>query len=238
MSSSAELHLCYRFGNATIRGYPFPHCYVEDAFPREYYEEMQRMLPDPGSMHPIRDVRPVAGGYPERFVLPFAEDLMAKLPEPKRSFWIDLRAWLIGGRFASLALNKFAPLVQQRFRDEPNVRFFDDAMLVQDVTNYSLGPHSDTPKKVITMLFYLPRDMSQSHLGTSIYVPKDPGFRDPGGPHHPREDFDRLWTAPFLPNSLFVFFKTDNSFHGVEPVTDRDCRRWLLLYDIYKAENQ
>jgi hypothetical protein len=32
---------------------------------------------------------------------------------------------------------------------------------------------------------------------------------------------------------MFAFFKTDNSFHGVEPVADPDCRRWLLLYDIY-----
>jgi hypothetical protein len=38
---------------------------------------------------------------------------------------------------------------------------------------------------------------------------------------------------PFAPNSLFAFFKTDNSFHGVEPVLDADTRRWLLLYDIY-----
>ena len=38
---------------------------------------------------------------------------------------------------------------------------------------------------------------------------------------------------PFLPNSLFLFLKTDASFHGVETVGDPDCRRWLLLYDIY-----
>jgi hypothetical protein len=38
---------------------------------------------------------------------------------------------------------------------------------------------------------------------------------------------------PFVPNSLFVFLKTDRSFHGVEPVTDPDVRRWLLLYDIF-----
>ncbi len=38
---------------------------------------------------------------------------------------------------------------------------------------------------------------------------------------------------PFAPNSLFVFLKTDSSFHGVEPVSDPDTRRWLLLYDIF-----
>jgi hypothetical protein len=106
-------------------------------------------------------------------------------------------------------------------------------MLVEDVTKYALGPHTDSPKKVITMLFYLPRDLSQSHMGTSIYLPKDPAFRCQGGPHYKFDGFQRLHTMPFVPNSLFVFFKTDNSFHGVEPVTDPDTKRWLLLYDIY-----
>ena len=112
----------------------------------------------------------------------------------------------------------------------------DEALLVQDITNYKLGPHTDTPHKVITLLFYLPKDTSQSHMGTSIYVPKEPTFRCPGGPHYPHEGFERLWSMPFLPNSLFAFFKTDNSFHGVEPVRDEGCRRWLLLYDLYEQK--
>jgi len=41
---------------------------------------------------------------------------------------------------------------------------------------------------------------------------------------------------PFVPNSLFCFLKTHNSFHGVEPVGDAHCKRWLLLYDIYARE--
>ena len=88
-------------------------------------------------------------------------------------------------------------------------------------------------RKVITLLFYLPKDESQRHLGTSIYLPKDREFRCPGGPHYSREGFERIVTMPFLPNSLFVFLKTNNSFHGVEPVQDPDTRRWLLLYDLY-----
>lgn len=117
------------------------------------------------------------------------------------------------------------------------MQFEEEALLVQDVTNYKLGPHTDAPRKVVTMLFYLPPDNSQLHLGTSIYLPRDPAFTCPGGPHHPHDQFARLHTNPFAPNSLFAFFKTDNSFHGVEPVADPDCRRWLLLYDIYVREN-
>jgi hypothetical protein len=83
------------------------------------------------------------------------------------------------------------------------------------------------------LLFYLPGDESQSHLGTSMYVPRDPAFHCPGGPHYEYRGFDCAWTMPFVPNSLFAFVKSNTSFHGVEPVTEPGARRWLLLYDIY-----
>jgi hypothetical protein len=67
-------------------------------------------------------------------------------------------------------------------------------------------------------------------------VPRKPAFRCPGEGLYRHEDFERLWSNPFLPNSLFAFFKTDNSFHGVEPVRDENCRRWLLLYDLYEQK--
>jgi hypothetical protein len=41
-----------------------------------------------------------------------------------------------------------------------------------------------------------------------------------------------MLTMPYLPNSLFGFLKTQNSFHGVEPVKEVDVQRNLLLYDI------
>lgn len=111
-------------------------------------------------------------------------------------------------------------------------QFYDEALLVQDYTTYSLGPHTDNTIKVLSFLFYLPSDDSHAHLGTSIYVPKDPNFTCQGGPHHPFEWFNRMHTMPYLPNTLFAFLKTHNSFHGVEPITDPEVRRDLLLYDI------
>jgi hypothetical protein len=232
MSSSAELHLSYRTGNAPIQTWPFPHFFVEGAFPDDFYSELRAKLPDPSEMRPIAEVRPVKG-YKERFVLGFGDDELAALPPDKNRFWRELRSWLVGGMFANVVLNKFAHYLDLRFKDAPAPYFHDEALLVQDTTHYKLGPHSDAVQKVITLLFYLPGDRSQSHLGTSIYVPKDRAFRCPGGPHYPRELFDRVCTMPFVPNALFAFFKTDNSFHGVEPVADPDCRRWLLLYDIF-----
>lgn len=233
MFLDAEMQLAYKVGNVPFNMFPYPHFYVPDVFPAEFYQAIQQNLPDPQAMVPIEKARPVKG-YPERFVLDFNEKGMAGLPESKRKFWEDIHDWLVvKGNFGTLVFEKFKPFIEQRFRGRTDLEFQSETLLVQDTTNYNLGPHSDSPRKVITMLFYLPPDRSQLHLGTSMYLPNDPDFRCPGGPHYDRASFSRLHTQPFAPNSLFAFFKTDNSFHGVEPVADPNTRRWLLLYDIY-----
>ena len=232
MFSDAELQLAYKVGNAPFSMFPYPHFYIPDVFPADFYRQLQQNLPDPAAMRPIEEVRAVKG-YKERFVLGLDEKNLATLPAAKQAFWSELAGWLVGANFQSLVLRKFKPLIDQRFAGKNDMQFYDEGLLVQDITNYKLGPHTDTPRKVVTMLFYLPPDDSQSHMGTSMYLPKDSAFTCPGGPHHDRDKFALLHTNPFKPNSLFAFFKTDNSFHGVEPVADPDCRRWLLLYDIY-----
>jgi hypothetical protein len=233
MSSTVENHLIYQVINAPVRSYPYPHMYIPDIFPKDYYDELQRNIPDPKVMLPINQVRPVKG-YDERFVLELESEQVETLPEGNRRFWKDLAHWMLAGRFREAMLAKFKPLIDLRFQgQEGAIEFYDEALLVEDITKYALGPHSDAVRKVITMLFYLPKDESQSHLGTSIYLPNDPQFRCDGGPHYKFKDFTRLVTMPFKPNALFVFFKNATSFHGVEPVTDPDTRRWLLLYDIY-----
>lgn len=232
MSLNAELHLAYKVANAPINMFPYPHFFVRDVFPQDFYQQIQENLPDPAVLVPIGKARPVTG-YKERYVLELKDKKLTILPEPQRVFWGDLASWLVGGKFATLMVDKFRRFLEERFKNGPEMDVFDEAMLVQDVTNYELGPHTDAPRKLITLLFYLPRDHSQSHLGTSIYLPKQRGARCPGGPHYPFDHFDCVYTMPFVPNSLFVFLKTDLSFHGVPPVGDPDTRRWLLLYDIY-----
>jgi hypothetical protein len=233
MSSNAELKLFYKFANAPVMGFPYPHFFIQDVFPQDFYDRLQASIPDPSLMIPIEEARGLKG-YKERFVLALQDpEHQKKLPPDKRNFWHEFSEWLCSGRLANMALHKFQPMIQQRFQNGPAPTFYNEALLVEDITKYALGPHTDSRKKVVTMLFYLPKDTSQSHIGTSIYVPKDPAFKCPGGPHYGYENFLKLHTMPFLPNSLFVFCKTDNSFHGVEPVTDPDTRRWLLLFDVY-----
>jgi len=231
LSSRAELEVAYKVGNAPIQAYPYPHIYVRDVFPREYYAELLRRLPAPEFFKPLSEARGTHG-YPERSILTLSPESLGTLPEPGRTFWSELSGWFLGGGFGRLVIDKFASSLGERFKDPPPVEMFGEALLVEDRTRYALGPHTDHPSKVLSVLFYLPRDASQAHLGTSIYVPKDAEFTCEGGPHHDYGLFERMTTMPFLPNSLFAFVKTSRSFHGVEPVMHSNVRRHLLLYDI------
>ncbi len=129
-------------------------------------------------------------------------------------------------RFGALVLRKYAPFVRQRFKQSlKSVKFYADVELLRDLTNYRLEPHSDHPNKVAVLLFYLPATADRPHLGTSIYVPKDPAFHCAGGPHHPQHWFTRVAIMEYRPNSVFGFCKSSISFHGVEPITESDVQR-------------
>jgi hypothetical protein len=237
-ASHAEMHLSYSLRNAPVREFPFPHCYIRDVFPSNYYELIQQNLPDHADM--ISNGQAGRGAQlTARFVLELKSQYLQTLPEGKREFWSEFAHWILAEPFKTSALGKFAELIERRFMAAGDVEFNSDAVLVEDLTNHSMGPHTDHPRKALAMLFYLPKDDSQAHLGTSIYLPKDPAFVCPGsGPHHRSDGFELVTTIPYLPNSLFMFAKTDNSFHGVEPVDDLDCRRWLLMFNVIARTQQ
>lgn len=235
MSSAVEQHVIYQIANSPMREHPYSHLYVESVFPEDFYRALRRYWPDASSLVSLADTGRTTppGAYPDRFILPFVPDELQILPQDKRDFWREFGAWFLGERFLRALLGKFSPDIQKRFGASIRHHSFHvDSLIVRDRVNYQLGPHTDSPRKVLSLLFYCPDDASMSHLGTSIYEPIDPGFRCAGGPHYPNDQFIKVMTMGYRPNSLFAFFKTDHSFHGVEPITDNSVLRDLLLYDV------
>ena len=86
-------------------------------------------------------------------------------------------------------IDKFEPYVKARFGDDIyRCGFEADALIVRDHTNFKIGPHTDAPHRLLSMLFYCPDDASLSHLGTSLYVPRERGFvLRPGARRNDRE---------------------------------------------------
>lgn len=215
MSTPEEVlgHMAYQIGNAVVNTFPFPHIYVPTVFPADFYAQLRGTLP------PTDEYKQGAKNYNGR---KFGETDGIELLDPFRT-----------KSFSQLAQYPFRKYLQGRF---PDGKFAarTDLRLVADDDGYAIGPHTDAPWKVLSYLFYLPEDTSHLDLGTSIYLPRDPNFRCPGGPHHKFEDFIKVFTAAYAPNSLFAFFKTDFSFHGVERITI-PYRRDVLLWNLYDA---
>lgn len=210
---AVQEHVLYALRNATVKKWPFSHFYVENVFPPAFYDAMLAQLDY------MIDFRAEEGKYHGRTFGNAAGTICHWMEQPG---------------FMQQIAQIFLPELKQRYKDK-SLTMYNDLRLVRDCKGYYIGPHTDAPWKLVSLLFYLPyTDMYAEH-GTSLYVPKDSKVRCAGGPHHGFEHFNRVATAPYRANTCFGFFKTDNSFHGVETIAE-DFRRDVLLFNIYDSE--
>ena len=226
--------MLYQIANAQMREYPYAHLCVDEVFPEAFYRQMRENWPLTSSLVSLADTGRVSkGSYPERFILPFTPEDVRKLDDRRQEFWLGFGSWLFDDRFMLAIIAKFEPYIRARFgAGVVRNRYDAKGLIVRDTTNYAIGPHTDAPHRLLSMLFYCPDDDSRAHLGTSIYVPNDPAFRCAGGPHYRHELFRKVKTMEYRRNSLFAFIKNDFSFHGVDPIGEQAVGRDVLLYDI------
>jgi hypothetical protein len=225
-------HLIQKIGATRVQTSPFSYFFVENIFPDTYYQELLLNIPSPTDYQPLSKGKIVREGtYNQRFCLPLEEGALASLPFPQFLFWSQFSQILKSDLVVAKILHLFQNEFHKRFGDR-NIPVFPDLGLISDHSNYSIGPHTDHPQKVLTLLFYFPKDENQKNLGTSLYEPLDSHFHCTGLMHHPFEKFKKIASIPFLPNSVFGFFKSDRSFHGVEPLGEQELPRNLLSYQL------
>lgn len=224
---STQDHLVESLRAATFEDDPFPLCFTDGAFPDDYYVELRNQLPTDDEF--ISD-------DPYRFGLSLNESGLARLSSPKRSFWSDHCDWMLSETFLASVAELFYPALAERFDGRDGVHLMSQASLGRTKSNFVLGPHTDMPHRVLTLLFYLPEVDNSALPGTSIYKPRDPEFICPGGPHHGFENFQKMATINFQTNTVFGFVKTNSAFHGVEPWDTPADIRETLQYEIYDAD--
>ena len=219
---------------------PFPHRFVANVFPEDFYLQLRLNWPSIDEMKSISGTERITDGkYKERNILAVSKKELGKLPEKKRDFWLQAGELLMDKSFMYDIISVFQPYVDQRFQYlKGPIDINPDALIVTDTSNYSIGPHTDVPARIISLLFYCPDDANMSHLGTSIYAPKEPGFSCEHGQHYEFDQFNRVETFQYLPNSMLGFVRTNNSFHGVETIFENHIKRDLLLYHIRTKPEQ
>jgi hypothetical protein len=236
--SAAKAHAMEAIAASEVRLDPYPHIYVENVLPEDFYAALLAQLPDTDCYKPFVESGRVTADYdPRRLVIFHHDDDLGRLAKEQRDFWEAFFTCFHEDDFARVLFEKFQAELAYLFEpaaggDVPTVRLHKEVMLIRDLEGYGLGPHTDTPPKVVTVLFYLPRDERRPDLGTAIYLPKDREFGLYGGEHYDFELFDQAATMPFVPNRLLSFVCGDQSFHGVEPIKPGDGWRDLVLYDL------
>jgi hypothetical protein len=203
---------------------PYPHYFVEQVFPEDYYHELLKHLPETSvyeNLYEVTDLK--LDHFRHRDQRDMNEGWAEKLPDELKDFWNSFNQWFLGPDLAQSVLESFAePLRAQLGQPASWPAVSVESQLIRHRAGYFLGPHSDLHTKLVVLLLYLAPDNSAEHLGTSLYRPKDPGFTCPKSTHYPFEDFIRVKTAPYKPNSLLAFLRSDISFHGLEPLSEQD----------------
>jgi len=112
---------------------------------------------------------------------------------------------------------------------------FREFRVQTDKTGYSIGVHPDSPKKILTMMFYVPvDDQTVYDYGTCLHTPKQ----------FEQRDLIKNGVAPcmkkfmFGSNTGYSFVVSDHSYHSVDTVgKHRGVRNTILVnwYDQMKG---
>ena len=241
MFADAKRHSMERIAATPIALQPFAHIVVENIFPDAFYAELRRRLLPTAAYRQLAATGRVSKSYnPARHVL-MSEDLDQAAPDPdSRKFWKNLFATYCDDAFTHLWLTRFESQIRERMksgdvpfpRTDAAVDLRREMILMRGGAGYYLPPHTDSPSKVVSVLFYLPEGDAHADAGTVLYTAKNPDLSHPGGPYLDRAGFDPVKTLPFRRNTLVAFPKSSTCFHGVEPVTNPELRRDILLFDI------
>jgi hypothetical protein len=239
--TSPLAHVVERLRAAEIVLEPYPHYYLENFFPDDYYQTLLRKLPESRVYQNLYEVTTLKlDHFRHRDQRDLNEGWTATLPGEIKDFWDRFDEWFLGPDLAQAVMTSFASQLRARFGDKqswPEVAV--ESQLIRHRAGYFLGPHSDLYTKLIVLLLYLAPDCSAAHLGTSLYRPKQPGFSCPDSNHYPFEDFIRVKTAAYKPNSMLAFMRSDVSFHGLEPLSERDvttCGRDVIQYVLHDKQ--
>ena len=228
----------YNILNTPPRIWPHNHAYIGPVFSKGFFGEIRTHLPPAEAYTPLGATGKVAeGDYGMRSGFLLDAPHKARVSPAVGAFWQALFDGVFDAEFADTLVAHFRPQIAARLAAEGvdwPTEIKRDMILVRDTSSDGVKIHTSDPKNLITLLFYLPEDDRYAPCGTTLYLPKQRDFRCWGGPHHGFENFDKVWTAPFLPNSLFMFVKSNDSFHGVEPIQIDGMRRDLLLFYVHR----
>jgi hypothetical protein len=212
-------HMVSSVGAVEMHSEPFPHIFIRDLFPQDFYARMIDMLP-PTEVYEAFAIEKYSTGDGEsvRKRCLVGNEQLDQLSPEQRELWFDVRAALGSPDFKNAIYQKLGPGLSYRFGCGPDavadLPGYALPELYRETAAYRIKPHPDTRKKVVTMQISLARDESQVNLGTEFYsrsLRPSTWLREPKG-------FEITKVMQFLPNAAYAFVVLNKlalkSWHG------------------------
>ena len=226
------VHCAQSLRNANVFSKPYPHLAFEKFWPEDFYRELLAKRPELDNYVQLNrentrrqftlfDGSCDAGDDERRALWKLVSDVLAS-PEIEAA----LREVLDEG---------FRIRVKGSHEEWP-VKMYPRPVAYTDFDGYAIKPHSDTRRKVLTMMVYMPEDDSQIDLGTTLYKISPMGVFALKSYGLVEEK-----TLPFLPNTGMAFVVIHprynllrTSWHGRGPIeTPPEKPRFSLLNAYY-----
>lgn len=198
---------------------PFGHCYYENVFPEDFYKEILERLPSPEEYHALNlKAWSRANGESTRDRMFLSKEGLEPLSRDQNEFWSLVTSVILSDDVKRAIYAKLWKDIALRFNcgeeEVPDLVGHPRGVLFRDTDEYRIKPHPDGAARIVTMMYYLPKDMSQEDLGTSLYE-KQPALK-----RLFNGKFKEVKRFPYRPNSGMAFVinrRPDRtSWHGRE----------------------
>ena len=233
--SGAKKYISEQIESSKIINTPCEYSVVDNVLPEKLFNQVSLNWPSE-VMIPIPETGRTRK-YNERKVMLFQSNFLNNLDEVKRSFWLLMLNTLISPEVINSCYHKFKNTLDKRVLHLGGIdKISSEMLVVSDSNNYSIGPHTDSRSRFISLLLYLSKDSKYQNSGTCFYQPRDKKMSVQHLKHHKFNDFSLEKRIKYMPNRLVIFPRTDLSYHGVENIEIDECDRRLIIVNIKAPE--
>jgi hypothetical protein len=244
--ASDKAHFLSAIDGFEIHEYPFLNFYASDILTTDLYQNLAVSWPTVEQSVPMAETGIMRPRTRESNctnmlrLLPRMGTEGAVGPDVSNPFWGRFSALLTDRDIVQRMVSLAKPYIRE-FRSDLSRRMtIGSEFLVQsDLQGFFLGPHVDTPRKLLSLVFYFAEDDQPKTLGTSMFKPNETmRARRPEvcrkfiGGYHDTDGFDVVSTVEYRPNCLFGHIVTPHAFHGVLEMENLTKPRRTILWDI------
>jgi hypothetical protein len=200
---------------------PFFHLEFDRVFPDDVYSQILALMPESADYRPMHGRskgHDLDDGTHTRVKIDLFPEYIRNLPPEKRALWDVVGRALCSEPVKQAFVRRLAPGLSKRFGENfARVGMYPIPILTRDIPGYLITPHTDTRWKGITVQLYLPKDDTNTDIGTIFHEKLADG------------SMPKRAQMRFAPNTGYAFAVGDDTWHSADAVHNRVKTRDSIL---------